>query len=355
MSMQSVEFSNVELRAVMKFLFLQKKTAKEIHECMMQTLSVKCPSYSTVKKWCANFQRGDFETEDAARSGRPSTVTTPEIVDRVHDLILSDRRIAAKTIAETLKISRERVGFIINEQLDMQKMSAKWVPKCLNADEKRKRVDTSKLVLQHFEQSGDDFLQRLVTVDETWLHHYDPETKQQSMQWRHSGSPRPKKFKTQRSAGKVMATVFWDSKGVLLPDYLPKGQTINAEYYSNLLCRLQEALKEKRRGKLRKGVLFLQDNAPAHKAGKTMNVLKDLGFECIDHPPYSPDLAPSDYFLFPNLKKILKGKHFSNDSEVISAAEQYLSDQTSEFFLEGLKKLQKRCAKCVELRGEYVE
>ena len=124
----------------------------------------------------------------------------------------------------------------------------------------RNRVDTSKLILKHFERSSDNFLERLVTVDETWLHHYDPETKQQSMQWRHSGSPRPKKFKTQQSAGKVMATVFWDKEGILMTNYLPKGQTVNAEYYSNLLCRLKEALKEKRRGKLRKGVLFVQDN-----------------------------------------------------------------------------------------------
>ena len=96
-------------------------------------------------------------------------------------------------------------------------------------------------------------------------------------------------------------------------NYLLKGQTVNAEYYSNLLCRLKEALKEKRRARLRKGVLFLQDNAPPHKAGKTMDVLKNLGFQCIDHPPYSPDLAPSDYFLFPNLKKALKGRKLSND------------------------------------------
>ena len=78
----------------------------------------------------------------------------------------------------------------------------------------RNRVDTSKLILKHFERSSDNFFERLITVDETWLHHYDPETKQQSMQWRHSGSPRPKKFKTQQSAGKVMAMVFWDKEGI---------------------------------------------------------------------------------------------------------------------------------------------
>lgn len=321
----------------------------------METLGDRCPSYSTVKKWCANFQRGDFATEDAARSGRPSTVTTPEIVDQVHDMILTNRRISAKVIAETLEISRERVGSIIHEHLDMQKLSAKWVPKCLNADQKRNRVDTSRWVLQQFQQSRDNFLERIVTVDETWLFHYDPETKQQSMEWRHAGSPRPKKFKTQKSAGKVLASIFWDKDGVLLTDYLQKGQTINAEYYCNLLAQLKEALKEKRRGKLRKGILFLQDNAPAHKATRTSDVLKDLGFKCIEHPPYSPDLAPSDYFLFPNLKKNLKGKKFSEDSEVISAAEQYFRDQDPDFYLEGLKMLEHRCAKCIQLKGEYVE
>ena len=78
-----------------------------------------------------------------------------------------------------------------------------------------------------------DFLLRLVTMDETWLYHYDPEIKQQSTEWRHSGSPRPKKFRVQKFAGKVLASIFWDQDGILLIDYLPKGQTINAEYYSS--------------------------------------------------------------------------------------------------------------------------
>jgi len=74
-------------------------------------------------------------------------------------------------------------------------------------------------------------------MDETWLYHYNPETKQQSMEWRHSGSPRPapKKFRVQKPAGKVLALIFWDQESILLIDYLPKGQTINAEYYLFLL------------------------------------------------------------------------------------------------------------------------
>ena len=107
----------------------------------------------------------------------------------------------------------------------------------------------------------------------------------------------------QKSAGRVLASTFWGQDGILLIDYLPKGQTNNAEYYSSLLVQFKGILKEKRRGKVIKGVLFLDNNALADWALATHKKLDYLGFQCLDHPPYSPDLAPSDYHLFPGLKK----------------------------------------------------
>ena len=159
------------------------------------------------------------------------------------------------------------------------------------------------------------------------------------MEWRHSGSPRPKKFRVQKSAGKFLASIFWDQDDILLIDYLPKDQTINAEYYSSLLVQLKDILKEKHRGKVIKVFVFLHDNAPFHQALATQKKLAYLGFQCLDHPPYSPDLAPSDYHLFPGLKKHLKGRHFFSDS-VIAAAETWLDGQLSEFCLSGLQKLE---------------
>jgi len=167
-------------------------------------------------------------------------VTTSEIIDQIHELILEDHRISAKLIAEELSISGERVGSIIHEDLDMRKLSAKWVPKCLNADQKRQRCQSSEQLLETFRRDPNDFLSRLVTTDETWLHYYDPETKKHSMEWRHSGSPHSKKFRVQKSAGKVLAWIFWDQDGILLIDYLPKGPTINAEYFSSLLVQLKD-------------------------------------------------------------------------------------------------------------------
>jgi len=143
--------------------------------------------------------------------------------------------------------------------------------------------------------------------------------------------PTPKKSRVQQSAGEVLASFCWDQDGILLY-YLPKGKTINAEYYSSLLVQLKDILKEKRHGKVTKGVLFLHDSAPAHRTLATQKKLAYLGFQCLDHPPYSPDLTPSDYHLFPGLKKQLKSHHFSSDAEVIAAAETSLDGQTSDFF-----------------------
>ena len=193
-------------------------------------------------------------------------MTIPEIIDQIHEIILEVRRISNKSIAEQLGILRERVGSIIHEDLDMRKLSGKWVPKCLNADQKRQRCQSPEQLLKFFRRDPNDFLSRSSTVHETWLYHYDPETKQQSMEWRHSGSPRPKIFRVQKSAGNVLALTFWDQDGILLIDYLQKVQTINAEYSSFLLVQMKDILWEKWHGKITKDVLFLHNNAPAHRA-----------------------------------------------------------------------------------------
>jgi len=140
----------------------------------------------------AQFKRGDFPTCDVPRPGRLKTVTTSEIINQIHELILEDSRILTKSVTEQLGISRGQVGPIIHEDLDMRKLSVKWVPKCLNADQKRQRCQSYEQLLEFFRRDPNDILSRLVTMDETWLNHYDPETKQESMEWRHSGLPHPK-------------------------------------------------------------------------------------------------------------------------------------------------------------------
>ena len=235
----------------------------------------------------------------------------------------------------------------------MHKLTARWVPKSLSDEQMATRASVCSALLKHF-RSKDDFLLRLVTVDETWVHYYEPENKAQSCQWLGPGSPRPKKFKTQPSAGKVMATVFWDAKGVIMLDFLPKRSTITGVYYANLLDQLRTAIHEKRRGKLSKVVLLQQDNAKVHTCKVAMHAVEN-GYELIPHPAYSPDLAPSNFFLFPNLKKDICGLHFRSDEEVVTAVEEWLNGKDPDFFSSGLMALEHRWSKCITLEGNYIE
>jgi histone-lysine N-methyltransferase SETMAR len=118
--------------------------------------------------------------------------------------------------------------------------------------------------------------------------------------------------------------------------------------------QLKDSLKEKRRGKFTKDVLFVHDNASAHRALATQKKLAYLGFQCLDYPPYSPDLAPSDW-----TEETIERSPFFVDTVVIAAADTWLDGQPSEFFFFlcvcGLQKLEQRAKKRIELRGECVE
>ena len=112
---------------------------------------------------------------------------------------------------------------------------------------------------------------------------------------------------------------------------------------------MKDILKEKRRGKVTKVTM---PRLTGHLQPRRMAY---LCFQCLNHTPYSPDLTPSNYHLFPRLNKQLEGRHFSSEAEVIAAAETWLGGQPSEFFLSGLQKLEQQAKKSIEPRGEYVE
>ena len=118
-------------------------------------------------------------------------------------------------IADALHISHGSVSTILHDRLSMRKLTAHWVPKSLSDEQMATRASICSTLLKRFRSKEDDFLSRLVTVDETWIHYYEPENKAQSRQWVGPGPPRLKKFKTQPSAGKVMAVYFGTHKALL--------------------------------------------------------------------------------------------------------------------------------------------
>ena len=158
------------------------------------------------------------------------------------------------------------------------------------------------------------------------IHHYIPERKEQSRQWVSEGDRAPKKAKTVKSAGKEMATVFWDVRVIIYTDYLEKGQTITGAYYESLLHRLSEEIMKKRPHIKKKKILFHKDNARVHTCAVSMAKIMELKFELLQYPPFSRDLVSSDFFLFSNLKKCLGRQRFTSNEEVIAQTDAYFED-----------------------------
>ncbi|GFS76258.1 histone-lysine N-methyltransferase SETMAR [Trichonephila clavipes] len=160
------------------------------------------PSFTTVKVWASEFKRGRKSMGDIERSGRPITATTDENIGKVHQMVLDDRRIKVREIAEVMNLSKERVCHILNQHLGIGKLSTRWVSRLLTLDPIRVRMSISNALLLQFRRNKSEFWHRLITVDETWIHHYTSKTEIQYKQWIAQGEPAPKKAKT----------VFWLGK-----------------------------------------------------------------------------------------------------------------------------------------------
>jgi len=234
---------------------------------------------------------GISSVTDSPRPGQTNRVVTPEAP--VEAIVKENRRVTVNEIAAHLDMSHGSAHHIVHDVLQFQKVSARWVPRHLAAELKERRVDACHELLKCFEAEGDGSLGRIVMGDETWVHYHQPETNKAREEWRNTSSPKPKKFRTQPSAGKVILTPFWDKRGVILKHYMPRGNTVTGTTYADLLKNhLRPAKKSKLHGLLSTGVLLQHDNARPHTARSNVATIPDLSFECLPHPPYSSDLAP---------------------------------------------------------------
>lgn len=193
----------------------------------------KAMKKTSVYEWYRRFQCGQESLSDNARTGRPKSVTSKH-VSEIKDLLDKDRRITIREIEERTDCSIGTIYNIIHNELNMRRLCARWIPKMLTEEQKKQRVTCCQRFLDRVEREGQAFLERIVTVDETWISLYEPETKSQSTMWKTPGSPSPKKFKVSRSTKKQMFVMFFDVHGVILSHAVPQGQTVDAKYYSKV-------------------------------------------------------------------------------------------------------------------------
>ena len=344
-----------EQRTNIKFLTKLGKSATETLSLLQQAYGEECMSRARVFEWHKRFREGREEVEDDPKSGRPLSAKTDRNIELVNQLVRQDRRLTIRMMAEELEMSKESVRTILVENLGMKKICARMVPKLLSEEQKSRRIQVCEEILQQLEVNP-DFLSHVITGDESWIFQYDPETKRQSRQWKSPSSPRPRKARMSKSKVKVMLIVFFDCKGLVHYEFVPEGQTVNQEFYKAVLVRLMEKVRRKRRNLWEnKQWLLHHDNAPAHSALSIRQFLTSRHVTTLDHPPYSPDLAPCDFFLFPKLKSVLKGNRFEDIDDIKDETTSLLKNIKEEDFSTCFSAWKTRMQKCIDQQGDYFE
>jgi len=220
-------------------------------------------------------------------------------------------------IASELNLNHTTLHQILTQELAMRKLCAKIVPKNLTIEQKDNQKDMCFHVVERI-QSDRNFLKNVITGVETWIFEYDPETKRQSKEWHTSASLCPKKVRMIKSKIKSMPICFFDSQGIVHTEFVLQGQTVNQFYYSAILERLRKRVVRERPSIANNWMLH-HDNAPCHMAISVMEFLAKKGIPVVPQPPYSPDLSPCGFFLFPKLKFHLKGRHFGTVENIEKA------------------------------------
>ena len=176
------------------------------------------------------------------------------------------------------------------------------------------------------------------------------QSKQESRGWKFAGEERSRKLRSSAIYRKVlMLTIFWSHEGVVTMDYTEG--SCNSAYYVDLL---KKARKSKRKPRS-EDLWLLQDNAPIHTSSQSTSTITTSGFNLLAHPPYSPDLAPSDFYLFSHLKKHLRGIQFNDKEQLMEMVDEFFSSKPTDFFENGFEQLVHRWRKCCEVNGSYIE
>ncbi|UYV74812.1 hypothetical protein LAZ67_12001111 [Cordylochernes scorpioides] len=263
---------------------------------------------SNVYRWYKMFSEGREDVNDEERAGRPSTSTTDEKFNEVEKIILANRRITVREVAEDLNLSIGSCHSIFINDLGMRRVAAKFVPKLLNCNQKQQRMNIANEMLDSV-RDDPNLLQRVITGDEA---------------------------------------------GVVHHEFLPQGITVNKEYYLQVMRNLREAIRQKRPDLWKnKNWLLRHDNAPAHTSLLVRDLLAKNNTLMMPQPPYSPDLAPCDFFLFPKLKRPMKERRYATLDEIKTVSKEELKKIIKNDFLKCFEDWKNRWHKCIISHGDY--
>ncbi|CAD6994021.1 unnamed protein product [Ceratitis capitata] len=343
--MSNMDTSKEKRRSILQFFFDKGKNASQAAEIVNSVYGPDTVTVNHAQFWFRRFRSGNYDVKDAPRCGRPIV----ENVDKIMKIVESDRHASTNSIAQELKIAQKTVWNHLKKAGYTKKFDV-WVPHELTKKDLLDRISICESLLNR--NKIDPFLKRMVIADEKWITYSNVKRK---WEWSNDSELIQTVSKPGLKAKKVLLCVWWDWQGIIHYELLPYGQILNTDLYCQQLDRLKEAIAQKRPDLVNSsGIVFHLDYTRPHTSIVTRQKLRELGWEVILHPPYSPDLAPSDYHLFLSMANYLGGEEMASREACENRLTQFFANKDKVFYEGGVMMLPLQWQKVIEQDGEYL-
>lgn len=338
-----METDKVHIRHCLLYEFDNGRSASEAHRKICSIYGKHAITERACQQRFQRFRAGDRKVEDRRRSGRPKEVANDNFIEAIK----ADNKITILELSEKFNVHRttierkmQALGFVVK--------LGTWVTHQLSQINKEYRM---ACCISHLSrQTTEEFINRIVSGGEKWVIY-----KNLKLQRTECPETPESTSKVTLNLMKVLFSVWWDATGVIYWELLPPNQMLTEDLYSQQLERLQ-AVMQQRRPELcgQHKVLFNHSNAKPHTGAVIQRKIMDIGWQILAHSPYSPDLAPTDYYLFRYLENFLKGKEYDNEEDLRSGLATFFDEKEDNFYRAGIEKLPERWRQVVDNNGDYI-
>jgi histone-lysine N-methyltransferase SETMAR len=331
-------------RAIVEFCFEKHMTAVQCFDEITAVYGEEGPSKSTIYSYYEQLRKKTFSYVDPV----PVRRTQNEIlIQRIKVLIDSDPFLSLRKIAEEVDSSKDTVRRILIAQLGLKKLHSRWIPHMLTGTQKKVRVERAREMLEILRVHEKTEFRDVITGDESWFLYSYPF----GSYWGKSAEPRKEIPRSGFQTPKSMLVLCWGVRSVPVSTFPQKGKTMTASLFQetvvNPLISLNETLPENQK------LLVHWDNAPAHTAKSTKAVIERSGLAVLQQPPYSPDLAPCDFFLFGYLKCHLRGKKCDTPESLLTEITSIMNGITTRRRIHVFQGWMFRLQSVIDAGGEY--